>query len=313
MLIYITDTRRISQKGYTVYGKNMLVKNGYVCSVSTEHALIDPRDKYKLYTSLIAFTKHFIGNLSLILNHAHCDTAVTDWKNSLNYCHVKAYEHAKQFERELTASSTKLDIPYVKKITHGSNNINRGSLANQVYSEKLSESVNMNSPNKSHLQSDHTNRFSDKDRVYNETLSEPANMDSDSIRSYSNNLNDNKIQTHQVGGNAQVYNNVDNENEEHIYSFESILNNVDNSNTPSEHSSNNIMENSESNDTSSKVTSAEPTNAFQFGGEVVNKLKEYHHKYTKYKYKHEMLKRRVIKLLNKNKQMGLLQEILKYD
>lgn len=302
---YIVDARRISQKGCTVYGNNTLIKNGYVCSVNMENLLIDPRnmytyDKSRLYTSLITFTGWFIGSLSIVLNYSQQDIILTDWKNSLDYSSKNAHEYGKQFEKELSVQSNKSEANY-----HIDNN-------NQIYSKKLSESPNMNS-NKSHLKAHHMNsantgsveRFSDKDRVYNEKLSESANM-----------ISYNALSQSQHGGmHIQNDNDVNNENDEHIYSFESILNNVDNSSVNrnvSEHSSNNIMEDSETNSTSSKINTPVP-NASQFGGEIVNKLKEYHHKYNKYKYKHEMLRRRIINILKRNNQIDLIDEILKYD
>jgi hypothetical protein len=231
---YITDARRISQKGYTVYNKHILVKNSYVCVVNTDTILIDPRDmytyeKFKLYTSLITFTKHFIESLTIVLNYAQQDTVLNDWKNSLDYDITKVDNYGKQFKIEHTH-------------------------------EKLSESVNINNTN-----------------------------------------------------------NMNNENEEHVYSFESILNNVDssiNNTLSSKSSSDNIMEDSDTGSShtgSSHTDSHTRSNSAQSGGYLMNKLKEYRHKYDKYKYKHEILRKRVISVLRRDGHKDLLDEILKYN
>jgi hypothetical protein len=249
-------------------------------------------DNSRLYTSLVTFTRYFIGSLSIVLNYSHQDIILTDWKNSLDYSSKNAHEYGKQFEKELSVQSNNFET-------------NKLDNNNQIYSKKLSESPNMNS-NKSHANANTVNvdKFSDKDRIYNEKLSESANMNSYNSLSHSD-----KFAPPQHGG-------MNNDNEEHIYSFESILNNVDDSSvnhTVSEHSSNNIMEDSENNSTTSKINTPVPLNTFQFGGEIANKLKEYHHKYNKYKYKHEMLRRRIINILKRNNQIDLIDEILKYD
>ena len=272
---YITDARRMSRNGYTVYGKNMLVKNGHVCSLSANNLLIDSRDMYtydksKLYTSLITFTRHFIGSLTVVLNYTQQDIHLTDWKNSLEYDPVKVETYGKQFETEHT--------------------------------NKLSETNILNEPTKL----SETNILSDKDRISNKKLSESSNM----YRQEKPHSDTHPITGGSMGMNAVSRDSTDkdNEDEEHVYSFESILNNADNSSINNTVSVKSSSDNATESDTSNTQVTSPYSSEY-----LIHKLKEYYHKYDKYKYKHEMLRRRVINILRRDGNTDLLNEILKYD